>query len=108
MGPTIELAKVESVGDVGFRIDRTVSNQQPTGHVFKVNGTQVISPGNSLSGLPTVTFIKPGPSELVIYCITSGRTYALPTIHADLEKGKKYELRCAAIDGRAKAWLTPA
>ncbi|MDQ8035162.1 MAG: hypothetical protein REJ50_24410, partial [Bordetella sp.] len=54
-------AIIESVGDIGFRIDRTVANQGPAPYVLKVNDVLV---GNDLSGLATRVVVKPGKVKL--------------------------------------------
>jgi hypothetical protein len=124
--PDSEIAVIESVGDVGFRIDRTIHNMKPSAYVEKVNGLRV---GDDNWGFPTVTKALPGLTGLDIYCSLpygsadpsapverrgvgmygTVSTFARIPLDIELKAGKRYELKCATVPGyRARAWLDEA
>lgn len=118
-----EIAIVESVGDVGFRIDRTTNNVRPAAYLERINGIQIYIKS---IGYPLITKVLPGPATLEIYCtlpngsadpnapversgygpIVTQFTYARLTITANLRAGGRYHLKCESVPGyRARAWL---
>jgi hypothetical protein len=124
--PDSEIAIVESVGDVGFRIDRTIHNLKATAYVMSVNGFQV---GTEAYGFPITTKVLPGKADMWLYCVLpygsadprspverrgvglygTISTYAKHQLTVDLAAGKRYELRCEPAPGyRARFWLEEA
>jgi hypothetical protein len=121
-----EISIIESVGDVGFRIDRTIHNMKPSAYVEKINGMEM---GSATYGFPTTVKALPGRTNLEVYCALpygsadpkapmerqgyglygTVSTFAKIRMDAELKAGKRYELKCESVAGyRARAWLDEA
>jgi hypothetical protein len=101
--PDAELAIVRSVGDTGFRIDRTVANAGPAPYLYKVNGTAT---GDFTIGFPSTVKLPPGAVTLVVYCALPFEEFFFQTLNETLVKGTVYELRCERSPGFTnRAWL---
>lgn len=122
---------INSVGDTGFRIDRTYRNRGAAPLISKVDDTIV---GSAEFGYATRVNTKPGKTKLQVICklpgasategrprpfapqvngqapisgVASGGAEAQIILIDELEPGGRYELHCDAMGGAmARAWLT--
>lgn len=121
-------ATIFSVGDLGFRIDRTVHNTKPTPYVIQVDGK-----ATAKDGWPSSVSMAAGEHSLLVLCVLSPdeaigspvpfarlangvgvvvsnrwqQAQAHIPLTATLEASGMYELRCESLRNlTARAWIT--